>query len=236
MDKKQLPITLLQALDRLNSELSSMSENFNHLIEKDFNENKLIRFQDIDKNSDFIFEIKGLYLDKGVPIFTIESSPSSINDNKLVSRFQHEKGASLMFQNWIDWLLVYENTHLTPEDELQKQYEEEFYSEFVILDENANKEPFSLEQQLFLDEYLRTSQEKLILLSDGKNNEEAKEIDQLIAEAESIRKVLTKESKNKIIKRLSKFWGKAKKTSIDVVKAVIVEIIAEFGKLILIGK
>lgn len=236
MNKKDLPIILLQALNSLNTELFSLSKGLENLIDNDFNEKKLPIFKDSEKGSEFKFEIKNVSLSReGSPIFTVESAPSSKINNKPSLTSQNEKGTVIMFQRWIDWLKIYENLYLTPEDELQKKYQDEFYTEFEILEEDANKEPFSLKQQIYLNEYLTNSQEKLKLLAQSKSQEEQIEINNLISEAETIKKVLTKESKNKIIKRLSKFWGGARKTGIELIKEIFIEIAAEISKKILLG-
>lgn len=236
MNKKDLTPILLQSLSSLNGHLSSLHSNHENLIEKDFNEQKLLRFKDLEKDSNFKFELRNVVLSKGIPVFSFELAPSSLTENKPLLMTQNEKGTLIMFQKWIDWLKAYDEFHLTPDDELQKRYENEFFDRYEIIEENANKEPFSIEQQLFLNEYLTNSQKQLELLAESKNSEEKVEIDYLIKEAESIKKVLTKESKNKIVKRLSKFWASARKTGIDVMKEVFVEVIAEIGKRLLLGK
>lgn len=236
MNKKDLPVALLQSLNRLNNQLLSLSERFDHLVEQDFNSNKLIRFKDIDVQSDFRFEIKSISITNGSPKFLIETTPSSSISNKVSTTTQNEKGVIILFKKWVEWLDVYDKSHLTPEDAILKGYENDFYSEFEILDEDAAKTPFSLKQQLFLDDYLRSSQKKLELLKEGKTKKEKVEIDRLLKEAESIKQALTQESKKKIVRRLSKFWSNARKVSVQIIREIFVKAMAEIGKGILLGK
>ena len=46
---------------------------------------------------------------------------------------------------------------------------------------------------------------------------------------------MTKKTKQQIFKRLTKFWAKAQKTGLDVIKEVLINVTAEITKQLLLG-
>lgn len=209
MNKKDLPLTLLQSLNRLNVQLTKLGDGNDDLISKTFNERKLIRFDDIDKTSDFKFELIKLELYQNTPIFSVDVSPSSSVSNKSVVKRLNEKQVISEFQQWISWLRVFEKSNLTPEDEFLKKYQEEFYAEFEIIDEDANTSTFSTEQQLFIDKYLNYIEIKLL-----PESEKNTEITEIIEDVKVLRSELGKSTKKKVITKFSKIFAKLRKASV----------------------
>ncbi|WP_435263878.1 hypothetical protein [Tenacibaculum sp. nBUS_03] len=213
MNKKDLPLILLQTLNRINDQLTKIGDNNVSLISKIYTERKLIRFDDIDKTSDFKFELIRLELSKGSPIFSIDVSPSSIQSNERVVKSRNEKQVIDEFQKWIGWLKIFEKSSLTPEDELVKKYQEEFYTEFEIVDEDANTSTFSTEQQIFIDKYLNYMEIKL--LSESEQNSEILEI---IEDVKVLRSELGKSTKKKVVTKFSKIFAKLRKSSVKLLR------------------
>jgi hypothetical protein len=209
MNKKDLPLTLLHSLNRLNVQLTKLGDDNDDLIAKTFSLKKLIRFDDIDKTSDFKFELIKLELYQNAPLFSIDVSPSSSVSNASVVKRLNEKQVISEFQQWISWLKVFEKSHLTPEDEFLKKYQEEFYTEFEIIDEDANTSTFSTEQQIYIDKYLNFIEVKLL-----SESEENTEIIEIIEDVKLLRSELGKSTKKKIVTKLSKIFAKIRKTSV----------------------
>ncbi len=209
MNKKDLPLALLQSLNRLNTQLIKLAEDNDDLISKTFSEKKLILFKDIDSESNFKFEIVKLGFSGNIPLFSIEMSPFSTFNNNSAIKQLNEKQAILEFQQWINWLKAFEKNHLTPEDEFLKKYQEEFYTEFEIIDEDANTSTFSIKQQIFIDKYLNQLEAKL--LPESKQNEEITEI---VNDIKSLRTELGKDTKKKIITKFSRIFAKLRRSSI----------------------
>ncbi len=90
--------------------------------------------------------------------------------------------------------------------EFLKKYQEEFYTEFEIVDEDANTSPFSVDQQLFLDQYLAYLETKLISQAD--DNVEVAEI---ITDVKLLREDLGKATKKNISKRFGVIFCKTSK-------------------------
>jgi len=207
MNKRHLPLKLLQALNRLNIQLSQLGDDNDDLILKTFSEKKLIRFD--DNTSNFKFELVKLELPGNTPLFSIDVSPSSIVSNASVVKRLNEKEVIGEFQQWVSWIKVFEKSHLTPEDEFLKNYQEEFYTEFEIIDKDANTSTFSTEQQIFIDKYLNYMEVKL--LSESEQNEE---INEIVQDIKLLRGELGKSSKKKVVSKFSRIFAKLRKSSI----------------------
>lgn len=111
-----------------------------------------------------------------------------------------------------------------------------FENQFDIIEEDADVAPFDLPRQLYLSNYLNEVQKKITILSEGRPEDEKNELQELQSEAEAIRKVLTKETKREIIRRLAHFWGKAQKVGLDIIKEIFVSTMAELAKQLVSGK
>ncbi|GGG34103.1 hypothetical protein GCM10011344_38560 [Dokdonia pacifica] len=209
MNKKDLPLIQLQSLNRLNVQLSKLGVDNDGLIIKTYNEKKLIRFDDNDSSSNFKFELVKLEFPGNTPIFNIDVSPSSQNSNSSLVKRLNEKQVIGEFQQWISWLKVFDKSHLTPEEEFLKNYQEEFYSEFEIIDEDANTSTFSTEQQILIDKYLNYMEVKL--LPESKQNEE---INEIVEDIKLLRGELGKTTKKKIVTEFSKIFARLRKSSI----------------------
>jgi DeoR/GlpR family transcriptional regulator of sugar metabolism len=95
--------------------------------------------------------------------------------------------------------------------------------------------PFDLKQQLYLDDYLSSVDEKLQKLKENKTTEEIDQLSELQIEAKSIRKDITKLTKRNLVNRLAGLWAKSQKVGIEVIKEVFVSVTAELAKRLLIG-
>jgi hypothetical protein len=209
MNKKDLPLILLQALNRLNVQLTKLGIENDDLLLTTFSEKKLIQFNDTDNTSNFKFELVKVQLSKNNPIFSIEVSPSSQVSNNSVVKHLNEKQVIGQFQQWISWLNVFEKSHLTPEDKFLKNYQEEFYTEFEIIDDDANTSTFSRQQQIFIDKYLNYMEVKLL-----PESEQDEEINEIVEDIKLLREELGKSTKKKVVTRFSRIFAKLRKSSI----------------------
>lgn len=227
--KKKLPITILKSLEPF---VSLTGKKFNIVNPSE----NLLFIKDKDDTSDFYFKIEK-YEKK------VNGSFQFLMDRKPMNEYQNEnhrvwidiKRLETEFKTWISLLDQYDSIESFYDDSILKANTDRFYEQFKILDKNADKETFNLEQQLYLEEYLKKTRKKLEQLKQYKTGTEKSDIEDLEKETEKIESVLTKESKTQIIMRLSKFWGKAQKTGLEVIKEIFIEVAAEITKRLMIG-
>ncbi|MBE7641808.1 hypothetical protein GUB10_15875 [Salegentibacter sp. BLCTC] len=228
--KKKLPLTILKALE---SFVNLNGEKFK-IIDP---ENNLLSILDIDNTSDFYFKIVEFRkMQNGTFQFLMDRKPKNQNDSGKFRGWIEIKNLESQFQSWLNLLNQYELTASFFDDPIIRSNAERFLQKFEIIDENSDKETFDLEQQLFLEEYLNKSKKKLENLKRNQSEEKIKEIDILKKETDEIKSALTKESKKKIMIRLSKFWGRAQKTGLQVIKEVFVSVTVELTKKLMLGQ
>jgi hypothetical protein len=138
-------------------------------------------------------------------------------------------------KEWLETIDSYNKIKTVFDDPILKTYERNFLNEIDIVDEDANVAPFDLKQQLYLDDYLSSVDEKLQKLKENKTTEEIDQLSELQIEAKSIRKDITKLTKRNLVNRLAGLWAKSQKVGIEVIKEVFVSVTAELAKRLLIG-
>ena len=112
------------------------------------------------------------------------------------------------FNAWVSLIKRYEN--LDFEDPILKKYDSEIFEYFKILEDDADIDPFNIEQQVLLLRYLEKI-EKII-------EKEKIEIDGLNFLIEESKLSVTKESKNLVMRRISKILAKTRKSSLQLFK------------------
>ena len=144
----------------------------------------------------------------GSIIYNYEMSPwaDTVNSKK---RGQGKAQAILeRFNAWVSLIKRYEN--LDFEDPILKKYDSEIFEYFKILEDDADIDPFNIEQQVLLLRYLEKI-EKII-------EKEKIEIDGLNFLIEESKLSVTKESKNLVMRRISKILAKTRKSSLQLFK------------------
>lgn len=227
---KDYPVSVLNVLQRY---AAKKGENYQRVK----TDTALIRFEDMDRTSNFFFEISKYQDVNGKFIFISKFRPANQdrtgegNDSGVASSLDN------VFNSWVATLEKYENMANPfeipePVDPIEQQYEDEYFAEFEIMDDDAETSSFSYAQQLRIDEYLGRVVFLLEEVKDSNNTEAIEEIKQNVSE---LRETQTQLTKREVVKKLSKIWAKARKAGIKVAKKVIDEAIKEGVKLLVKG-
>ncbi len=231
MNKKEIPLSILQALD------SSINKNLDLVIpsSEDGYHFKLI---DKEVGSDFYFKVKTSSKHRssdGRPVFETEFKPKNMENLGVGTLWPNSDGVIKVLNNWLEMVKNYNDTISIYDDPLLKSYQESFEVEFEIVDENADKVPFNLSQQLLLDQYLESFKSKLVELRGNKFLDEVDAVKEIEADISETQRNLTKESKRKVIKRISRFCAKAQKVGLELIKEMAIQAFIEFFKQKMIG-
>lgn len=227
--KKDIPLVILESIEPF---LKQSGENYETTDPKE----SLLKIIDCDNDSDFFFEVIDFEIKNGKTYLDIEFKPQNKNNTAKYKTSINSTQLNAQFKNWVSRLSDYDKIISIYDDPIVKQNAENFFQKFDIVDEDAAYVSFDLEQQLFLEDYLDGAKDKLTKLKKGKTKDEVLELDDLELEADEIKSVLTKESKKKIIKRLSIFWGKAQKTGLEIIKEILIKVTSEIVKRLMIGQ
>lgn len=181
----------------------------------DYNSNALLKFIDTEIDSDFNFEINKFEGDvitliiKPIDKSTIEERGVKISSKSL----------GTYFNNWITILEQYQKIKSVFDDPILKSFQEEYFAEFEILEDEKEK-PLENNQILLLDEYL----ENLNLgLEKHKTELNKIKIDEIQSEINALQENLTSQNKLEIAKKFSKILARIKKLGTTFLKEFITE-------------
>ncbi|MCX8486114.1 MAG: hypothetical protein ORN53_02860, partial [Crocinitomicaceae bacterium] len=219
--KKDIPLNVLNIIQPY------MKRKSKHYVLVDPKSSMLL-FKDQDERSKFFFEIKSFSYPQNIFHLAIEYSPRTVDSIEPVARNIRSSDLDKFFSQWLKYLAQYSEVSIY-DDPILKQYHEEFFQEFQILDDGANTSSFDLQTQFWLDEYCDTMSLKLGEMETVENNKEITKIQEDIKELKDKQSSLTK---NEVISRLSLIWAKSRKLGLNFLNEIFTKVRSSFsGKL-----
>ncbi len=217
--KKKLPINLIRIINPI------LTQN-QDLISFETSDEFMFKFVDKDSTSDFVFTIHTI--DAKDDEYKITRKPKNKTNNSEFTYWMDFEEVVEILKDWINTISEYSSTNSVFDDPILMGFSEQYYDQIKILDEDADIRPFTVEQIIKLDKYL----ENVVLkLEDYRSNENSSEITNIVEETETLRKDLTKSTKNQVLKRLTRIWGKISKQGIPLIKGIVKEGIKEAIKI-----
>lgn len=223
--KKKIPLSILEILEPSILKNSGKIK----LINPD---NFLMKFIDTENTSNFYLNIEQSKVEGGSVRLLIDRKP---RNKDIVGNFQtwiEAKNLEQYFNDWVSFIEGYEKIKSIYDDPIEKKYQEEFYSEFELLEEDASYASFNLNQQIWIDSYL----ERVILALDNSKEDNNQEIQEIRTITQQLRTDLTKLTKKVIIQNLSKIWSKARMHGLIILKEIYIEFRNELIKQIIQGQ
>lgn len=129
------------------------------------------------------------------------------------------------FDQWVKILRDYDNVKLVPDDRWKKEYEDQFFAEFEIIDDNADSEPFTSDQQIWIDTGLERIEQ--FLITSGEPEEVTKPI---LERIQKLRKKLPTLSKKEVVRKISEIYAWMQRKAFPVMKKVKQELIKQLIK------
>ena len=212
--KKDLPLVILKVLEPFvnlkNDKYEVLKSNdiLLHIIDKDPNSNfhfKLLKFEKSSTNNSFKF--------------LMSKCPRSSTNPDVYQGWIDISSSVAQFEDWSNLLNEYETINYF-EDPITKSFQEEFYSEFEIVDDIDNTKPLNIKQILLLDSYLENVESKLVEFLDEENSIEIQDIQKQII---TLRENLTNKSKKWVVEKLTTIWAKIAKQGTKFVKEFLSE-------------
>jgi len=197
--------------------------------------NAMVHLVDKDPNSEFYFKIIKTDSTQGELKYVVEFKPVSSTDLNKYYNTLVEKTVISYLNLWLGLLETYNNLHTIFDDPILIANQKKFEDKFKLTDEDADLVGFEFEQQLFLYEYLEKAKASVLRLKEDRAPEETAELEELIEIADSLQANIGKETKSQIMKRLTKFWAKAQKVGIEVMKEIFVNVVTELTTKLLRG-
>src|ERR1700739_4510742 len=193
--KKKVPLVFLEILKPEN--LKNI-----HPVEE---EEAIMCLYDNELGTGFYFKICSENPQRGE--FLLEINPPSKNSTTPLKVSNPVSTVIQRLNSWIELIDSYGKIETIYDDPIIKAYEAEFERKYDIVDEDADVAPFNLEQQGYLDGYLESVKKQIVMLKEGKSEEELKDYEEIERDTIQLQKDLTKETKRKVIKKLSRIWA-----------------------------
>jgi hypothetical protein len=141
------------------------------------------------------------------------------------------KAKALVFQGNLEiivaefkkWVKIIRDMHDTPsvhDENFAKHYSEFYFNEFKIVDNDADTSPFNPDQQDLIEAYLDYLSKAIVTTSESVDDVTKAE---LVSEIEEIKKALPITTKTKVMKGITKVFGKLYKVSKSFAKDVVTE-------------
>lgn len=219
INKKDIPFDLRNVVE----EIAKQHLDFIKLKKE---ENTFYSFVELDQNSPHYFKI---YIDGTKLIDNFNRKPNNFlvefkpKDTLIITQTLIQGGLSEIgsyLKSWLDLTRKISETASIHDDNFEKYYSDHYFQEFRIIDEDADIFPFNPEQQDVIVTYLlslKTAIENSVETIDQETKTE------LIEEVEAIRRTLVSSTKTKVMKNITKVFGKIFKTSKEFAKDVIKE-------------
>ncbi|PKP30415.1 MAG: hypothetical protein CVT99_13915 [Bacteroidetes bacterium HGW-Bacteroidetes-16] len=224
--KKKIPLAVLELLEPyLAKGIDSI-----RTVEP---ETSLLKFVDSDEKSEFHFTIEQAKYENKLLLVLVDREP---RNKEIVASYRTWIDATTLENNFNDWVGLinrYNNIKSIYDDPIEKKYQDEFYADFEIIEEDADVYSFNLAQQIWIDNYL----DKIILTIDKFDiKNEISDLQEIKESSQVLRDDLTRLSKKQIIQKLSKIWAKARKHGLIILKEIYIEFRNELIKQLIKGQ
>jgi hypothetical protein len=226
--KKKIPLAILEVLQPI------IDKNLD-LVQPIKFEEGIFHLVDNDESSDFYFKVLRQEASNNKSGYVIEYKPTSKDNVKSVAHWTELNKINDYITEWLKIIGSYNAIQTIYDDPIIKSNQERIEREFNLVDDDAKTSSFDLKQLLFLEDYLETAKSKLLTLKEDADEATKIEIEELEIEATKIKADLTKQTKYQIFKRLTKFWAKAQKTGLEVIKELFISVTTELTKQLLLG-
>lgn len=186
-----------------------------------------LSFRDKDVVSDLFFGIKEERENNiGKHSIAYGCKPRSSVNPEFALEFRTIEGFNNDFKIWLENMKYYATNSIL-DDPILQGYQNEFYNDFKIVDEDADEVSFNYNQQLMLSEYIENIVDNIDSIKNEKNESTINEIKNDFIELQDS---VTNETKNGFMKKLSKIFAKSRKAGVKISNFVVGEFIKGFIK------
>lgn len=213
IDKKKHPLSLSKDIETILKKFRYHLSAYASIIERKENDDLVYLYD--KENPSFYFKIYNPnQADDFTSRFFIDYLPHNEKNFKKLTGNSNLKQIETNFLNWINLLNQFNSIDFE-NDNFIKVYEEEYYAEFEILDEDADEMPFNNERQLFLYNLLSVIEHTL-----EKENLLDEKVLNVLNETKELKSNIQNLTKKDVIKRFSSILAKSKKISLKLIKDI----------------
>lgn len=209
MDKREIPLSILNYLNQIKPEDRDL-----YKVVKD--KKSILFIQENSHEPTQFFQILNSERLSGINFYSISMKPHSVDDPGIFNTQVEPKKIEVFFKRWMLMIQNYNSVKIF-NDPFLKQYQEEFYHQFEIVDEDAEINSYNLEIQLRIDELLQEMSDQLEKHDPDKNTE----IKLLQNDISELRESQSQMTKKKFVKSFSILLAKVRKYGIPLLKEIL---------------
>lgn len=215
MNPKKFPLTVAKDLQKLMSEIRLLCESTEvcEIIQKD---GFMLYVKDKDEESDFYFGLQKAEQDTSkTPIFKSLIRPLNHSELTTASKTTEINQHIDLFKKWLNNLKEFNKISFRKEDKFQKQYEQQFYQYFHIVEDTQEETPLDLPSQLKV--YVLLEQISRVL------NDYPSDIDteKIIEEVNTLKEEIPLLTRTNVGKRVATILSKIWKKGIELGKKIL---------------
>lgn len=217
--KRQIPLDVLKELDVIKDINKS-------IFELHYPDDCILEIRERNIKSIFTYKINNIEAGSMTPVngmnrmtnFIIRTkTPSSSNRSSGTRNKITLKDFKNDFLEWTNIVGEYHKLETIFDDPIAKAFEDEFYQEWKIIDDEAGNKPFSTDKIILLDSFLEDTKKKL-LLPEYNTPENKNAILEISDNIEDVRANLTSTNQNSVLKQISKVLSKIAKLGVPYIK------------------
>jgi len=213
MKKTEYPLVVLKETKSLFKGLERIAISNSELVEGYNNYSAYLSFR-LKSEHNFYFSVYEPTYKPAFITFRIKIKPISETDNTESSYNHTYTDIIEKFEQWIDLMKEYDSFSFSDDETIIKQYEEEFYTEWEILDEDADEKAFEPDRQILLYNWLT------LLERDLKSNHSLGKENPLAEEAAELKDNIQNLTKRQFVIRFAKLMSKVKKTGLKLLSEI----------------
>lgn len=212
MEKRNYSLSFLKNLQKIHLDVNQIVEENRSVVAFFKNEELEIIIKDLAPKSNFNFKISNPRQVNSKINYKLEYTPRNTTSVEPGTITVESERVMNTLKGWIHRINEYNKITITKKDKIVSEYADEFYEDFEIIDEDAEENPFELEKQLILHNFLIKA--ITVLEEDGDNQH-------LIEEAQDLKANLPKLTKKATIRKLSNLFAKIRHKSLPLIKEVL---------------
>lgn len=208
--KKRIPLTILTEVSEI---LASNLEYIKLLDAPEF----MLSIVDSDQASEFYFRVK--QSSSGDVLLYIRPCDTNVAAAwsggikvPLVPRY---------LRNWIEHIKLYNEMNTIFDDPIQKKYEEDYFNEFSVIDDDAEYAPFDIPKQFIIANHIQAVKTFLVENQADFKNDEL--VQKLTIECEKLIEELPHTTKNTVVMRMASIWASISKSGMSLMKKFLTE-------------
>ena len=201
--KKDIPLAVLKVLEPFNQKSNRLYKRV--LPTREF----LVGYIDSEPQSDFMFQIVSFENTTGTYRLKIRVKPQSDTSIDVGVLTIGMNKVEDYFTSWVQRLSGYDK-HKGPfiTDPFVEQYQKEFFSQFEILDDDADYASYDFQTQHRIDTFLEQVHN---VVEENRTNSNAPLVDEVINEIADLRNTQTGLTKKVVFEKISKIMAKVRK-------------------------